>query len=104
MVLLFLFPGNPGWRSVPRLTRPSCLRGWASWSLESDGCYSLASLLGSHCEEEIKKFRIFKNVFFFVQAEWMCADICANPEDTTMTCDDCKMGIQVYLADMADMQ
>ena len=24
----------------------------------------------------------------------MCADICAAPEDTTMTCDDCKMGIQ----------
>ena len=43
-------------------------------------------------------FRTFKNVFFFFQAEWMCADTCANPEDTTMTCDDCKMGIQVYLA------
>merc|ERR1712012_451072 len=28
-------------------------------------------------------------------AEWMCADICAAPEDTTMTCDDCKMGIQL---------
>merc|ERR1712223_1298849 len=24
-------------------------------------------------------------------AEWMCADICAAPEDTTMTCDDCEM-------------
>ena len=24
----------------------------------------------------------------------MCADICAAPEDTVMTCDDCKMGIQ----------
>ena len=34
VVLLFLFPGNPGWRSVPRLTRPSCMRGWTSWSLE----------------------------------------------------------------------
>ena len=45
-----------------------------------------------------KKSRIFKYDFFFVQAEWMCADICANPEDTTMTCDDCKMGIQVYMA------
>ena len=31
---VFLFPGNPGWRSVPRLTRPSCMRGWTSWSLE----------------------------------------------------------------------
>merc|ERR1711910_21480 len=30
-------------------------------------------------------------------AEWMCADICANPEDTTMTCDDCKMGIQAAI-------
>ena len=35
----------------------------------------------------------------------MCADTCANPEDTTMTCDDCKMGIQVYLVVyLADMQ
>merc|ERR1712110_98149 len=30
-------------------------------------------------------------------AEWMCADICAAPEDTTMTCDDCKMGIQAAM-------
>merc|ERR1711863_123984 len=30
-------------------------------------------------------------------AEWMCADTCANPEDTTMTCDDCKMGIQAAI-------
>merc|ERR1712038_2129163 len=30
-------------------------------------------------------------------AEWMCADICAAPEDTTMTCDDCKMGIQAAI-------
>merc|ERR550525_2266409 len=27
-------------------------------------------------------------------AEWMCADICAAPEDVAMTCDNCKMGIQ----------
>merc|ERR1719356_58973 len=27
-------------------------------------------------------------------AEWMCAPICAAPEDTVMTCDDCKRGIQ----------
>merc|ERR1712183_201683 len=30
-------------------------------------------------------------------AEWMCADICAAPEDTVMTCDDCKMGIQAAI-------
>merc|ERR1712113_815683 len=24
-------------------------------------------------------------------AEWMCGPICAAPQDTTMTCDDCKM-------------
>ena len=24
----------------------------------------------------------------------MCAPICAAPEDTVMTCDDCKMGVQ----------
>ena len=29
----------------------------------------------------------------------MCADICAAPEDTTMTCDDCKMGIQARKPD-----
>ena len=29
------------------------------------------------------------------QAEWMCAPICAAPEDTNMTCDSCQMGIQV---------
>merc|ERR1712027_124006 len=33
-------------------------------------------------------------------AEWMCADICAAPEDTTMTCDDCKMGIQAGIDQM----
>merc|ERR1712130_960899 len=27
-------------------------------------------------------------------AEWMCAEICASPEDVAMTCDDCKSGIQ----------
>jgi len=31
---------------------------------------------------------------FVFQAEWMCADFCAAPEDTSMTCDECKMGIQ----------
>ena len=31
---------------------------------------------------------------FFNQAEWMCAAACAAPEDVSMTCDDCKMGIQ----------
>merc|ERR1719458_2130575 len=30
-------------------------------------------------------------------AEWMCADICAAPEDVAMTCDDCKMGIQAAI-------
>ena len=34
---------------------------------------------------------------FSIQAEWMCADICAAPEDTVMTCDDCKMGIQANI-------
>merc|ERR1711936_261341 len=30
-------------------------------------------------------------------AEWMCADICAAPEDVAMTCDNCKMGIQAAI-------
>merc|ERR1712004_892193 len=30
-------------------------------------------------------------------AEWMCAGFCAAPEDTTMTCDYCKMGIQAAI-------
>merc|ERR1712223_1209198 len=29
-------------------------------------------------------------------ADWMCAGLCAAPEDTTMTCNDCKMGIQFW--------
>merc|ERR1719331_3254462 len=33
-------------------------------------------------------------------AEWMCADICAAPEDVSMTCDDCKMGIQAGIDQM----
>ena len=31
----------------------------------------------------------------FHQAEWMCGPTCAAPEQTNMTCDDCKMGIHV---------
>jgi len=30
-------------------------------------------------------------------ADWMCADSCAAPEDVSMTCDDCKMGIQAAI-------
>merc|ERR1719433_2477910 len=30
-------------------------------------------------------------------AEWMCAPLCAAPEDTVMTCDDCKMGVQAAI-------
>merc|ERR1711879_466241 len=33
--------------------------------------------------------------YFDPTAEWMCAGICAAPQDTTMTCNDCKMGIQI---------
>merc|ERR1719433_1618881 len=33
-------------------------------------------------------------------ADWMCAPICAAPEDTVMTCDDCKMGIQAGIDQM----
>merc|ERR1739841_18181 len=33
-------------------------------------------------------------------AEWMCAPICAAPEDTVMTCDDCMMGIQMGIEQM----
>merc|ERR1711997_651579 len=32
--------------------------------------------------------------------EWMCAPICEAPEDTVMTCDDCKMGIQAAIDQM----
>merc|ERR1711910_192971 len=32
--------------------------------------------------------------YYDPSAEWMCAPICAAPEDTVMTCDQCKMGIQ----------
>merc|ERR1711973_836461 len=33
-------------------------------------------------------------------ADWMCAPICEAPEDTVMTCDDCKMGIQAAIDQM----
>merc|ERR1719460_1258388 len=33
-------------------------------------------------------------------ADWMCADSCAAPEDVSMTCDDCKMGIQEAIDQM----
>merc|ERR1711863_165930 len=33
-------------------------------------------------------------------ADWMCAPICAAPEDTVMTCDDCMMGIQAAVDQM----
>merc|ERR1712130_143958 len=33
-------------------------------------------------------------------ADWMCAPICEAPEDTVMTCGDCKMGIQVGIGQM----
>merc|ERR550532_3840418 len=33
-------------------------------------------------------------------ADWMCAPICEAPEDTVMTCDDCKMGIQAGIDQM----
>merc|ERR1711934_174003 len=33
-------------------------------------------------------------VYWDPTADWMCADICAAPEDVVMTCDNCKMGIQ----------
>merc|ERR1711997_60369 len=32
--------------------------------------------------------------------DWMCAPICEAPEDTVMTCDDCKMGIQAAIDQM----
>merc|ERR1711944_238822 len=35
-------------------------------------------------------------------ADWMCADMCAAPEDTVMTCDNCKMGIQRAIDQLLD--
>merc|ERR1711874_74743 len=34
-----------------------------------------------------------ENVAECEEAEWMCAPICAAPEDTVMTCDDCQAGV-----------
>ena len=33
-------------------------------------------------------------VNFSHQADWQCGPYCEAPEDTVMTCDDCKMGLQ----------
>merc|ERR1712010_139304 len=38
--------------------------------------------------------------YYDPNAEWMCAPICAAPEDTVMTCDDCKMGVQAGIDQM----
>merc|ERR1711974_582328 len=35
--------------------------------------------------------------YYDPSAEWMCAPLCAAPEDTVMTCDDCKNGIQFLI-------
>merc|ERR1719460_1466333 len=32
--------------------------------------------------------------YYDPNAEWQCGPICEAPEDTVMTCDDCKMGLQ----------
>ena len=69
------------------------MRGCTAWILGWDRCYPLARLLGSHSESRIEA-HVDK---FSTQAEWMCADTCAAPEDTVMTCDDCTMGIQASL-------
>merc|ERR1719481_1841727 len=38
--------------------------------------------------------------FWAASAEWMCGPICEAPEDTVMSCDDCKMGIQAAIDQM----
>merc|ERR1719239_19505 len=36
-------------------------------------------------------------VYYDPPIEWMCGPLCAAPEDTDMTCDDCTSGIQASI-------
>merc|ERR1711872_392820 len=59
----------------------------------------------AECEEALPGFwaqiaDILWPGYWDPSADWMCAPICAAPEDTVMTCDDCKMGIQAGIDQM----
>merc|ERR1711872_923647 len=52
----------------------------------------------AECEEALPGFwaqiaNILWPGYWDPSAEWMCAPICAAPEDTIMTCDDCQAGV-----------
>merc|ERR1719266_3226057 len=36
--------------------------------------------------------------YYDPNAEWMCVTLCAAPEDTVMTCDDCKTRVQINIS------
>merc|ERR1712037_711427 len=51
------------------------------------------------CEENLPEFwslvaAVLWPGYWDPTADWMCAGTCEAPEDVSMTCDDCKMGIQ----------
>merc|ERR1712083_890506 len=40
--------------------------------------------------------------YYDPEAEWMCADTCADPQDHSLTCDECCMGLQASLDQLVD--
>merc|ERR1719239_1203084 len=61
-----------------------------------------AILVGGLCpsQEDVAQCEASLPEFWDPTGEWMCAPICEAPEDTVMTCDDCKMGIQAAIDQM----
>merc|ERR1712004_353046 len=52
----------------------------------------------AECEEALPGFwaqiaSLLWPEYWDPSAQWMCAPICAAPEDTVMTCDDCQAGV-----------
>merc|ERR1711974_82800 len=79
-------------------------------SLAAQGAILVGGLCPSaedvaQCEANLPQFwnmiaAILWPGYWVPTAEWMCAPICAAPEDTVMTCDDCRMGIQAAIDQM----
>jgi len=40
--------------------------------------------------------------YYNPEAEWMCADPCANPDDHSMTCDECCAGIRGWFDQLVE--
>ena len=93
----FSISGHSSGRLVPWHIWSCWVQGDPSWVLGSDRFSPLARLLGP--QRELDDSQPGNSQSFSTclpnQAEWMCAPICAAPEDTNMSWNSCQMGIQV---------